>query len=111
MLSDKPLRIPVPMLDDSWQEFALTFNAYERVGVEKLGDFANAALHHFQATGQVPDSVDDLRACLFYEQRRWRHFGQDPLQDPETKSYLQALLRALHAVTGGSLPGPGDRLV
>jgi hypothetical protein len=33
------------------------------------------------------------------------------LQDPETKSYLQALLRALHAVTGGSLPGPGDRLL
>ncbi|MEY4182682.1 MAG: hypothetical protein RLZZ217_1308 [Planctomycetota bacterium] len=35
----------------------------------------------------------DLRACLFFEQRRWRHFGDEP--DAEAMADIRGLVEAI----------------
>lgn len=63
----------IPAPDANWTEigeFALTFNGYKALGsFEESAKVANARRH---------DSLTDLRTCLFFEQRRWRHFGESP---------------------------------
>lgn len=80
--------IDIPNPDASWREiaeFALTFNGYEVWGsFEKCAEIANA---------KRQDSLTDLRTCLFFEQRRWRHFGEDP--DGEAMAYIRALVEKI----------------
>lgn len=62
----------VPSAGAPWDEieqFALTYDCYQH---EDCADIANARRH---------DSLDDLRTCLSYEQRRWRHFSDVPEGD------------------------------
>lgn len=78
-------------------EFALTYREEaEAVEIAELGRIANAALAKFQGTGDLPEDARTIRACLFFEQRRWRHFGQDP--DSLTMSYCLALLARLREI-------------
>ena len=88
----------VPSLDATWSEiaeFALTFNGYEEWGsFEKCAEIANA---------RRQDSLTDLRTCLFFEQRRWRHFGEDP--DDETLAYLRNLVEKVRSyVSARNMP-------
>lgn len=66
----------VPAVNDDWEtisEFALTFDGYNAWGsFEKCAEIANAHKH---------SSLSELRTCLFFEQRRWRHFGETPHED------------------------------
>ena len=67
----------------SWMEiaqFALTFDGYAVMG-ERLGEIANLAAERWRQTGQLPESLVELRAYLFFEQRRWRHLGTTPTGD------------------------------
>ena len=84
------LLIDIPKSDADWSEiaaFALTFNGYEVCGsFDKCAEIANAKRH---------ESLTDMRACLFFEQRRWRHFGESP--DGETMAYLRKLLESIRA--------------
>jgi hypothetical protein len=60
----------------SWSEiseFALTFDGYA-----EAESFENAARI---ANERRCESLQDLRMCLFFEQRRFRHFGHDPEGD------------------------------
>ena len=63
----------LPASDAYWPEvwrLASTFNGYEHWGsFERCADVAN------QRQGST---LIELRACLFFERRRWRHFGYDP---------------------------------
>jgi hypothetical protein len=63
--------LPAPGADWSTiNRFALTFNGYEQLGsFEACAEIANA---------RKSDTLTDLRACLFFEQRRWHHFGGEP---------------------------------
>jgi len=92
-LSDDNL--PGPEAD--WRDisyFALSYDGYSRLGSTKnCGKLANAAKARFEESGAVPDSMDDLRVCLFFEQRRWHHFGQHP--DGDTLIYIHALMDAI----------------
>src|SRR5688572_5778409 len=76
----------IPPLMSRWDErlirFALSFDGYEYVAnqpgnvpVSRLARFAHPAVRVFAATSSLPDSLSlsDLRACLFWEQRRDRH--------------------------------------
>src|SRR5262245_4737602 len=66
----------IPGPDADWTtigEFALTFSGYKAWGsFERCAEIANAPRH---------ESLTDLRTCLFFEQRRWHHYGDEP--DPE----------------------------
>jgi hypothetical protein len=62
--------------------FAHTFDS-EEVGLsfDRLAEIANGKDH---------SSIDNLRACLFFEARRWRHIGDDP--DQEALQYWRSLV-------------------
>src|SRR5579862_58375 len=70
----------VPDDDAPWlsiARFARTFNAYEFHGsTATVAEIANQRRH---------GTLIDLRTCLFFEQRRWNHFGSEP--DDEAFAY------------------------
>lgn len=66
-------------------EFAHSFDGYK---AEKSPE-ACAAL----ANRRFDDTLDDLRSCLFFEHRRWRHFGEEP--DAEAAAYFRWLVEAI----------------
>jgi hypothetical protein len=103
--------IPVPPEGASWwpdiTHFALTYNAYNRVGdVHTVGQMGNGVRARFRKGGTLPDDLDELRAALFFEQRRYHHFGEAP--DAADLDYIQALVGAIRRISGGAVPGPGD---
>ena len=70
---------------DSIREFAQTFNPYDAHG-------SPAAAAEI-ATNRRHSSFTDLRICLFFEVRRWRHFGQHP--DPDEEQYIRGLVERI----------------
>jgi hypothetical protein len=87
-------RIPKASDDRSVVEFALTFDGYSYYGgFAACADICNAAGRNYFADGSLPRSLSDLRACLFFEQRRWHHYGEAP--DAEARRYIGALLDAI----------------
>jgi len=78
----------IPSSISTWaaiQRFGLTFNGYDAFNTEErpegCGDLANS---------RQANSLSELRASLFFEQRRWRHFGEWP-EDLDL-IYIQSLL-------------------
>ena len=62
-------------------DYALTVNGYSYASLElrrECGDLANERVSGFENNGVWEGSFEELRCCLFFEQRRWRHFGIDP---------------------------------
>lgn len=69
------------------QRFALTFDAYQHWGsFERCAEVANAG-HN--------ETLTDPRTCLFFEQRRWRHFGYAP--DEVSMHYIRDLVAQIRA--------------
>jgi len=70
----------VPPPDAPWEqiaEFAHTFNGYAHLG-EAWGEKFNAVRERYFETEELPDDVDELRACLFCEFRMDRFsWGDD----------------------------------
>ena len=102
----------VPPHGSPWQavsRFALSWNGYERSGgSEGAAAIGNGLLESWKREGVVEADLPTLRTALFYEQRRWRHFGEDP--DDDASSYINALLTAIIEQTGGEIEGPTDAL-
>jgi len=65
--------------------FALTFDGYAAFDTAAephgCGDLANS---------RQANTLTELRASLFFEQRRWRHFGESP--EGLDLIYIQSLL-------------------
>ncbi len=85
-IANRDLRLAdLPPAEADWgriAKFALTFNGYTVLGsFEKCAEIANAQRH---------SSLTDLRTCLFFEQRRWRHFGEHP--DDDAMAYIRRVL-------------------
>ena len=78
---------------DDIVRFAYTFDGYARFGLEGCGELANGTLAHFLATRNLPDDLDELRACLFFEARRWIVLEREP--DTRARLYVGALLSAI----------------
>jgi hypothetical protein len=74
-------------------EFALTFDGYARF--EKVADFSNNTLARYQADRDSLKklTLTELRACLFYEQRRFRHIDEEP--ENGDREYMNELLDAM----------------
>ena len=78
----------IPREKAGWDEIgklALTFDGYEYWGsFEKCAEIANA---------QLDSTLIDLRTCLFFEQRRYRHFGSEP--QGEDLEYIKSIVRKI----------------
>ena len=73
--------------------FALTYDGYERF--ERVAEFANnnTALYHADKATINRRTLTELRACLFFEQRRFRHMDEEP--ENGDLEYIHALLEAI----------------
>lgn len=74
----------IPSPDSDWndiEEFALTYDGYSIPGVEEL------------ANSRTAESLSELRAVLFFEQRRFRHFGYEPTGSD--REYIKSLLMSI----------------
>ena len=96
----------LPKADAKWAEivnFAHAFNGYEHWGTyEKCSEVANQANQDFSEKGIVCETLTELRTCLFFEARRWRHYGYAP--DKQAIQYIRALLKGIHnCITTGHL--------
>lgn len=84
----------VPPDSAGWDEIARFALAYDAYGA--LGSFeAVAAI----ADRGDPRSLEECRVCLFFEQRRWRHFGEDP--EGDDLAYIRGLVRRIRDELGG----------
>ena len=74
--------IPSPEADYvDISEFALTFDGYD---LPNCADLANS---------RSAETLSELRAVLFFEQRRFRHFGYYP--EGEDLEYIRMLVRKI----------------
>jgi hypothetical protein len=81
----------------SWKKilpFALTFNGYKRWGsFGKCREVAQRGIDLYRSEQSLTQSLTDLRTCLFFEARRWRHFEKTPT--PKGMDYVHALIEAI----------------
>ncbi|MFN2151474.1 MAG: hypothetical protein ACK2T5_07760 [Anaerolineales bacterium] len=91
--------LDLPDLAADWSTigaFALTFNGYEHWGsFEACSELAERWQQAFAREGSLPQTLTELRTCLFFEQRRWRHYGYTP--DDTAMIYIRALLAEIRA--------------
>jgi hypothetical protein len=74
--------------------FALTFNGYEHCGsVQKCRDIARQGVALHKENHDLNQSLSDLRTCLFFEARRWKHLEKKPT--PSGLRYIRALLEEI----------------
>jgi len=74
--------------------FALTFDGYEAwSSSDKCAAIANRWAQVYARRQDLPASLSQLRTCLFFEQRRWHHFGYTP--DDEALKYIRALVEEI----------------
>ena len=102
--------IEVPSDAAEWPEiweFALTYNAYKRHGgFDVVAEIGDAALRQWEVAGLLPDDLGTARAALFFEQRRYHHFGEAP--SGESAIYVRSLLDRIRSLSGGRVAGPQD---
>lgn len=95
--------VVVPPPDALWPDiwrFALSYNAYsDQRGFPEAAEVANAAARRWSADGSLPDDLSTARAALFFEQRRYHHFGWDP--EGDDARYVRALLAQIGDLSDG----------
>lgn len=94
-ISDSALREEcLPQRNAPWNEiapFALTFNASNKLGGHKpVADIANQ-----KARTPADCTLTELRAALFFEHRRYHHFGYEP--DGAAMVHIHALVEEIRA--------------
>ena len=70
-------------------EFAQSFDGYEHWGAEVCGQIANDRRH---------GTLTEIRTCLFFEHRRYRHMEEAPGKRDER--YIRSLVRKIHTLVG-----------
>jgi hypothetical protein len=74
--------------------FALTFDGYEHWGsFKKCREIADFGVRLHRKQEPLGQSLTDLRTCLFFESRRWKHLEKDPTK--KGMNYVHALVEAI----------------
>lgn len=74
---------------------AYTFDGYAQFGMETCAAMANTALSRYYRENILPEDITTLRACLFFEGRRWTLYDQPP--DTKASIYIFALIDKIKA--------------
>jgi len=86
-----------PERPETWNEILVLLgghNGYSNYrGPGKLGNFANRVARIWSSNKTLPDDRTQLLNCLFFEQRRYHHFGWSPGE--EEMPYMWALAKAI----------------
>lgn len=85
----------IPRDDADWPSvarFAATFD-----GVRAAGSFEECATI---ANARRANTLTELRICLYFEYRRWRHFGEDP--DEASMLYIRSLVDGIRTRVAAS---------
>lgn len=86
--------VPDPRADfEDVVAFAYGFDGCARFGLEGCGELANRTLGAFLHDRRLPDDLDQLRASLYFEARRWIVLQREP--DTRARLYPGALLEHL----------------
>lgn len=90
--------------------FAYTFDGYERFGMHLCGEMANRAHRQYLEVGDLPawlvGDLDRLRACLYFEARRWILLAREP--DTRSLIYVHRLVDAIGAGIDAGAAGPTE---
>lgn len=74
--------------------FALSFNGYDFCGsFEKCAVINSKNVKLYRAKKILPNSLTELRTCLFFEQRAWNHLGYGT--NEEAMEYVHALIEQI----------------
>lgn len=93
----------IPRQNASWKKiepFALTFNGYKHWGsFKKCREVAKEGVKLYRGKKELTQSLTDLRTCLFFESRRWKHYEKSPTK--KGMEYVHILVEAIreHVVT------------
>jgi hypothetical protein len=98
----------LPLFRNKWEwslwQVAMSFDGYrfmESPTTQKLGAFANRAMRTYEREKSLPQSLSEIRACLFFEGRRWHYLGSAVGgyeafdKDGRAMRYIHALLEAI----------------
>jgi len=95
----------IPDHADSWDavsSFSLSYDGYAYW--DDVSELATRSIRAWTRSRTLPGSVDEFRGCLFYEQRRWHHFGEEP--NGRGAQYVWALLDGLRALVAARIVDP-----
>jgi hypothetical protein len=84
---------------DKIVKFAYSFDGYTHFGMEKCAEIANTTLSTFYHTQVLPEDISVIRACLFFEVRRWTLYQKEP--DNKGMIYIHALIDRLERQVAG----------
>jgi hypothetical protein len=89
----------IPSRRSSWKKiepFAFTFNGYDHWGsFKKCREIAQLGVANYRNHLNFDQSLTDLRTCLFFEARRWKHFEKKPSKNG--MEYIHLILDAIRA--------------
>ena len=87
----------IPSNRASWkkiQPFALTFNGYKHWGsFKRCREVAEHGVTLYRGKKVLNQSLTDLRTCLFFEVRRWKHYEKSPSK--KGMDYVHGLVEAI----------------
>jgi hypothetical protein len=87
----------IPSHRASWKKiepFALTFNGYKHWGsFKRCREVAEVGVTLYREKKELNQSLTDLRTCLFFESRRWKHYEKNPSK--KGMEYVHGLVEAI----------------
>jgi hypothetical protein len=97
LLSTTVSRAGLPDAGSDWSAYARVGASFDAAGAfgstDVAAELAGWLFERWQQSGELPTTRDELYACLWFEQRRWRFLERDP--GPDTLRFCAALVRAL----------------
>jgi hypothetical protein len=93
----------IPDRGDPWDavsSFSLSYDGYAYW--DDVSELATRWVRGWTRDRTLPTSIDEVRACLFYEQRRWHHFGEEP--NGRGAQYVWALLDTVRSLVAAPHP-------
>ncbi len=73
--------------------FACSYDAYAIHGRDRSARLANVAVSDYAKTETIPEDLEAIRTCLFFEAQRWILWRQEPTNDAH--AYIWALIEGI----------------